>query len=269
MGHTRLGTIPKTRAWKELASFLAETSALTVTQSDSREDLVREIASRAVNATEAGFAKAVVDQGVREAAFLLTQIALASRHEDWQGQFQELGLTVDADATVFDFAASAQRQLDAVLSERKYRSDTAEMAQMALGEAIIRTVGPHAQNLFGTSLRDVVFGIREVSTKKGFAQLGQAFFSAFTYRFINFHLSRVSASQLGGSIPQVGELTKFNDALRLHCDQTAFIVRDFCGEWYSKTQFKEGITRDNTKRFVVTAVKKLREEIRRQGAADE
>jgi hypothetical protein len=43
-------------------------------------------------------------------------------------------------------------------------------------------------------------------------------------------------------------------------------VHDFCGEWYSKTEFREGIDLDNTSRFMAVALKKLQDELKRQRA---
>ena len=45
----------------------------------------------------------------------------------------------------------------------------------------------------------------------------------------------------------------------------ARIVRDFCGEWFSKTVYQEGIDLKNTSRFLAVAFKKLRSELDRQG----
>jgi hypothetical protein len=41
-------------------------------------------------------------------------------------------------------------------------------------------------------------------------------------------------------------------------------VRDFCGEWYSKTEYLQGINLENTSGFIAVAIKKLRAEIKQQ-----
>jgi hypothetical protein len=63
------------------------------------------------------------------------------------------------------------------------------------------------------------------------------------------------------------DVAEFNNALRAHCDQSARIVRDFCGEWYSKTEYEKGIDLENTSRFVAVALKKLRSELEQQKAS--
>jgi hypothetical protein len=70
---------------------------------------------------------------------------------------------------------------------------------------------------------------------------------------------------LGGSrLPDLADIAEFNEALRAHCDQSARIVHDFCGEWYSKTEFQHGIDPDNTSRFMAVAVKKIQAELETQ-----
>src|SRR5439155_20187418 len=104
-----------------------------------------------------------------------------------------------------------------------------------------------------------------LSTKVGFARLGQRFFGCFMMRFLNFYVSRITASQVGGErLQQLGDLTQFNDALRTHCQQSARIVHDFCGEWYSKTEFQQGIDLNNTSGFMAVALRKLQAELKRQ-----
>ena len=84
-------------------------------------------------------------------------------------------------------------------------------------------------------------------------------------RFLNFYLSRVTAGRVGGDrLRQVGELTRFNQSLDDHCHQSARIVRDFCGQWYSKTEFQQGISLENTSGFMAVALRKLRDELERQ-----
>src|SRR5207253_2503432 len=121
--------------------------------------------------------------------------------------------------------------------------------------------------LFGGSGTHVRVAIRSLSTKKGFGELGQRFFGRFVARFLNFYLSRVTAAGLGSPrLRDLGDVAEFNEALRTHCDQSARIVRDFCGEWYSKTAYTEGIDLGNASRFLAVAVKKLRSELAQQGS---
>jgi hypothetical protein len=121
--------------------------------------------------------------------------------------------------------------------------------------------------MFGGTSADVRSAVRSLSTKKGFGQLGQRFFGRLVARFLNFYLSRVTASRLGSPrLRHLGDVAEFDDALRRHCDQSARIVRDFCGDWYSKTQYEKRIDLDTSSRFLAIAVKKLRSELEQQGS---
>ena len=144
-------------------------------------------------------------------------------------------------------------------------SDISEIAQQAAGEALAKLAGPKAVTLFGAGSDELQDAVKELSAKAGFSRLGQRFFGGFMARFLNFYLSRITATQAAGPrLQQGGDVTKFNEALNTHCHQSARIVRDFCGEWYSKTEFQQGIDLSNTSGFMAVALRKLKDEFHRQ-----
>jgi hypothetical protein len=260
MGHTRLGRIPKTRKWSEIVALLGETGKLPT------EDLAT-ISRRVLDATKTGLKLAADDPGVRYAFFLLTQLALASRKDDWSSRLSTLGISLPADATVFDLTAEVQGAIDDHLLSHGPRTDIGEIAQQAIGEALAATAGGQTPSMFLGGAENLQDALRGFSTKAGFADLGQKFFGQLLSRYLNFFLSRATADAVGrGRIAQLGDLNSFNDALVRHCEQSAHIVRDFCGEWYSKTEFQEGIDLQNASRFVAVALEKLQAEMRQQGA---
>lgn len=263
MGHTRLGAIPTSRKWSAVVATVtgygggAEPPVLA--------DEVEEVAERTLEAAEAGLENAINDLGLRYTFYLLTQLALSAREGDWQDRLHDLGVQVADDTTLFDVTAQVQDSIDDYLASHGRPTDISEIAQQAAGEALTSLVGPRATTLFGDSGDVVKAAVRELATRTGFSHLGQVFFGRFMTRFLNFYLSRVTAAHTGSEkLAQVGEVTHFNDALQTHCEQSARIVHDFCGEWYSKTEFQQGIDFDNSSRFLAVAVKKLRAELRRQ-----
>ena len=77
----------------------------------------------------------------------------------------------------------------------------------------------------------------------------------------------MTAANLGTPrLKDLGDVGEFNQALQLHCEQSARIVRAFCGEWYSKTEYQTGIDLENTSRFMAVALRKLRSELEQQKA---
>ena len=76
--------------------------------------------------------KSVDDPGVRYTFYLLTQIALASRKDNWQAALAAHGLRVANTHTVFDFTAEVQDAIDRhVRQSPSGATDITEMAQQA------------------------------------------------------------------------------------------------------------------------------------------
>lgn len=267
MGHQRLGDIPKTRRWNavvEKATGGGNASAGAVNLSVD----VPLIAAETLAAADAGLNLAVNDQGLKFTFYLLTQIVLSAREQDWQAGLSEIGIRLSADSSVFDLTSEVQRTIDEYVRRHGRATTISEMAQQSAGEAIASLANNEAVTLFGNGREELQEAVRQLSTKAGFAKLGQKFFGCLMARFLNFYISRVAASQVGGSrIPDMANLTEFNEALRTHCQQSAKIVHDFCGEWYSKTEFQKGIDLDNTSGFMAIAVRKLQAELRKQREA--
>jgi hypothetical protein len=235
----------------------------------SPETDIATITARTLDAAQKALDQSVDDPGVRYTFYLLTQIALASRKDNWEAALAAHGLRVANAHTVFDFTAEVQDAIDRYVHQSpRGATDLSEMAQQAAGEALLSLSTAQSRGLFGESSEDVREIIRPLSTKKGFGELGQRFFGRFVGRFLNFYLSRITAAQIGAKrIQDVGDFARFEDSLRLHCDQSARIVRDFCGAWYSKTEYERGINLENTSGFLAVAMQKLRAELGQQKAA--
>ena len=264
MGHQRLGDIATSRKWRAVVAAVAEEGMETGASSLSSQS-VSEIAKLTLSASEAGLDRAIHDPGLRYAFYLLTQIVLAARESNWNERVGGEGIYLQDDSSLFDFTAEVQAAIDGYLASHGPPSDISEMAQQAAGQAIAELAGPDAHTLFGSGAIELQNALRKLSTKAGFARLGQHFFGSFMNRFLNFYLSRVTAGQVGRArFSQVGELSHFNDTLEHHCNQSARIIHDFCGEWYSKTEFQHGIDLENTSRFMAVALKKLQSELEKQ-----
>jgi hypothetical protein len=261
IGHQRLGDIPKSKKWSAVvASVTGEDTATGGPNSLSQA--IPEIADLTLDAAETGLQRAIDDPGLRFTFYLLTQIVLAARESDWQRRLAGLGIHLSDESSIFDLTADVQDAVDQYSASYGVATDVSEMAQQAAGQAIAELAGPDAKTLFGSGAAELQEALRKLSTKAGFARLGQHFFGRFMSRFLNFYLSRVTAGQVGGRrLGDVRELSHFNEALEHHCNQSAQIVHDFCGEWYSKTEFQHGIDLENTSKFMAVALKKLQAEI--------
>ena len=266
MGHTRLGAIPKLRKWNEVVEQVTG-SRLTGSITSAAVNMGA-VAAQTLDAAQRALDRATDDPGVRYTFYLLTQMALAARNPDWEAALGKYGIRLSNDSTVFDFSAEVQDAIDRYISKSPSgATDLSEIAQQSAGEAITSLAGMRTDNLFDGGSADVQDAMRSLSTKKGFGELGQRFFGRFIARFFNFYLSRVTAANLGKPrLQDLGDVAQFNHALRSHCDQSARIVRDFCGAWYSKTEYEKGIDFENTSRFLAVAMHKLRSELEQQRA---
>jgi hypothetical protein len=265
MGHTRLGELPKSRKWKAVVAAMAQLDLENASASEKLSEHIEIIAQKTLDAAQAGLDKAIEDTGLQYTFYLLTQLVLAAREDNWEERLAQVGINLSSDDSLFDLTAEIQNSIDDYISDYGHPSDISEMAQQAAGEAVSVLASPKSHTLFGSGSEQLRAAIRELSTKNGFADLGQKFFGKFMSHFLNFYLSRVTAAQVGGSrLRHIGDLSEFNNALQTHCEQMARIVHNFCGEWYSKTEFVEGIDPENTSRFLAVALKKLRAEMKQQ-----
>ena len=260
MGHQRLGSIPKTRKWQAVVDQVVSGAGLAV-------DDIDRIAARTLDAASPALEKAARDAGLRHTFYLLTQIAVASRQPDWQERLSNAGIELSPGASLFDLTAGLHSAVEKQVARRGLPTDIGEMAQQAAGEALASLAGDSAVTLFGSGGEHLQAAVRQLSTKAGFARLGQRFFGRFLTRFLNFYLSRVTAAKVGSPrLADVSAVTEFNGALGTHCEQSARIVRDFCGQWYSRTEYMEGITPEKASRFMASALRKLSRELAQQRA---
>lgn len=262
MGHTRLGEIPKTREWQEVIAAIAQGSSAE--GAPRMGAAISAISAKTLQAAQGGIARAKEDPGLSFTFFLLTQLALASRTNDWSSALRDLGLAITPTSSLFDLNLQIQNRIDDYLASVQHSSDISEMAQRAAGEALTSLAHERAETLFGNSGEELRAAIRALSTKSGFAELGHTFFARFTSHFLNFYLSRIAASQVGRGLERITDVSELNSELGTHCYETARIVRDFCGQWYSKTEFVRGIDLTNTSGFVAVAIGKLEAELMRQ-----
>jgi hypothetical protein len=288
MGHIRLGSIPKSKAWSQVVSTLTKSAQkLTEREGDYAPDFawsggwaeakgvapggassgsnLAAIAAETLVASERALNRATDDAGFRYTFFLLTRVAQASRSPDWQQLLRSHGLELRPDSTVFDLTTEFQEAVDRYVSTTGRSTDIAEIAQKAAGEALLERIGERAETLFGNSGEELRNAIRGVSTKAGFGDLSRSFFASFLSRHLNFYLSRITAAELGAGVMNgLKDITEFNRALKQHCYESAAIVHDFLGEWYSKAEYHGGVTQQTAAGAAAVALQKLQAEIRSQ-----
>ncbi len=117
---------------------------------------------------------------------------------------------------------------------------TAELASLAMRRALTETAGQQGASLFGTTLSDLQAALRTYSTRERFADLAQRFFGDFLARTMRSYVDREIPNLVGVSagLRTVGDSREAVEAIDRHVRETAFLMRDFAGGWYSKRQWE-------------------------------
>ena len=260
MGHIRLGNLPKTRNWKQVISLLDETSDPAL------------IAEATLKAASSILKKAPNDLGIAHCFWLLTQLPFEARSPDFFAQAKKLGLKLSSDPSLLELTSAFTEAVDDHLRKNGRRTDLSEIAQLAASESLTACCAEKTRSLFGTNPDDLRRAIEDLSNPKKFSYLSKRFFGAFTQRYLSYFLSKELSNHVGANatLSNLREHTEFNDALKTYCQQSAKIVEEFSGAWFSKTKFFEGtITPEKAKGFLYVAFKKIVSELKREGPKDE
>lgn len=140
------------------------------------------------------------------------------------------------------------------------------MAQNAVVESLTAIAGRETADLFGSghdpaATRAALSGL---ATMKQFGILARDFFARLTRRCLDYFLSRELPNHVGlnARFRSHAEFLAFEDALDRHCRETALIVRDFAGEWFSKSTYQGGIDPPKAGGFAHVALDKVLSELR-------
>lgn len=257
MGHQHLMNIPKSKEWRQVVALIGGGA------------LLEDIAAATSRAVERSMIEAADDRTVRQAFFLLTQLPLAARSDDFVAELRRLGLAVGDQPTLIEIGSAMMDAIDRFTSRVGQRTDYGEIAQLSAVESVQAVAGRELPDLFAVDherLRDI---FASLGTVKQFAVLARDYFARLTRRHLNFYLHRELSNHVGAGrrFSSMAEHQEFEIALDLHCREASRIIKEYAGEWFSKHVFEGGIDRDKAGRFVHVAAGKIREELRRRGPA--
>jgi hypothetical protein len=251
MGHARHRTLPDTVPWRDVVAHLADGAS------------VAEVAASTTRAAVRGLDQACGDIGMRHTVYLLSQVALAARADDFAGALRTAGIRVAVSPGVFELTQAFGDAVEDHVRAAHKPSDLGEMARLAAIEAINTQLADRSRSLFDVTPAEVQTSARELSTPAGFRTLYHEFFARFAGRFLAYHLSRELAFHVGGNgrFPNPDAHTAFLGDLDHHCRQAALTVRTYAEDWYSKHNFLGGITPAKANRFADHCLTKLRDEL--------
>lgn len=252
MGHQLLGTLPRTRAWREVVHLI-----------EHRAD-VDEVAAAVSHAAEQSMIDASQDPTVQHAFYLIAKIPLTARASDFRAALATIGIAVPTEPMLADIVSGMIEATDACVREARKKTDYGEIAQISAAEALYAVIGRETRDLFGVTPDITKTTIGEFATVKQFTVLARDFFARLTRHHINYFLSREISRHVGPDrrFLSVREHRLFEDALDLHCREATRVIREYSGEWLSKHNFEGGVDLGKAGRFVNYAAEKIRAELR-------
>ncbi|VBB41694.1 conserved hypothetical protein [uncultured Desulfatiglans sp.] len=259
MGHVRLGNLPRTRKWQQVVALI-EGGAGTA-----------QIANATITAAEQNLKQAAEDKGLIETIWLLSQLPLAARGDDFGNALQSVGLDVSDSPSLMEVVGAFSDAIDKKLTNNGGRTDLGEMAQMAASETMTQIIGSRTQSLFGTTSDDVKDAFSKLATNRQFSIFARDFFARLTNKCLDYFVSKAVSHHVGEgrrfrTLAQQGEFSK---ALGTHSREASKIIEEFSGGWFSKTNWeKKGISRNDAAGFTHVAMKKIVAELKEGAQSD-
>lgn len=255
MGHSRLGSLPRTRKWKEVVGLIAIGAG------------AEQIANAVIRAAERGLMAAAHHSGLVEAFWALTQLTAAAREPQFAESLRRRGFDVPDSPSLPSVLAAVSERIDQSMPNTRGRTDLGEIAQCAAVETINEIVTARTQSLFGAGHEDVRTAFRDLGTKKNFGELARRFFGQATAKVLDAYVSREGANHVGNGqrFANLADKAEFDKALRTHSHEASAIVERFAGDWLSKRSWQNGpagIDHNDAGAFAHVAMRKMVDELK-------
>jgi len=233
---------------------------------------VAAIAKASAEAAESSLERAKTDTSVGHAFWLLTQLPLAARSDDFAASLTSLGVNVRGRApSLLELASSVAVALETEALSNKTRTDLGAMARQAAVESVFSLVGQDLPKLFEPSGSEVRSALARFGRSDQFSILAREFFSRLTRRSLEYFLSRELSNHVGSrrQFATPREHSDFSSALDLHCRQASRIIDEFASDWFGKRlRDQVPVSRADASAFARIAFKKMRSELKQRRAAD-
>jgi hypothetical protein len=254
MGHVRLGTLPKTRAWKDVINLISDGADVAA------------VADATMRAADKAFEKIQGDKGFAQVVELLTQLAIASKQEVPAQYLDTLGIQLSDNSSIMNVAVELNRAIDQRMLETGRRSDFGELAQNALVGAVVEHLQQRFGPMFAPTSVEIHQAMGDLGKKSQFGQLARTFFGKLTFSATDYFLSMHLGAQIGEDkrFATTNQVAQFQKALNVHCSEAAEIVERFSADWFSKNYFKgDGkISQKKSEGFGWYAMQKMRDEMK-------
>lgn len=254
MGHTRLGLLPKTRAWKEVIGLI-------VAGAD-----VSQIANATITATANAFSFVMKDVGYTEAVWLMTQMAIAAKKPNISQHLADIGIHLPTDPSLVDVTTAISEALDRCIDRNTKRSDLGILANRAIVGAVNDILSPKLHSLFSSDPDTMRAALSDLGKPREFGEFSRRFFARLTNESLQYFLSKVTNTLLGEGMrfATMNQKALFDSALMTHTQEASLIVEKFSADWFSKHHFEENgvISRKSSDGFAGYALKKMKSELK-------
>jgi hypothetical protein len=255
MGHLRLGRLPKTLQWQNVVGLLIYAA-----------DDVQAVARATSVAANSRLQQLGSDPVLAECFWLLTRLAAASRETDFVGALARIGVSGPASDSALGFVSQVTHQMRDVVAGSPESGPFGEIASLAFRRALMETVAQHGRSLFGSSVDDIQHALRSHSTADQFGDLAWRFFGDYLARTLKFFVEKELSNSVhaGAQLNTIDDSIRFSEELDVFTRQSARIMEDFAGDWFSKHNWEARgeISSEEAQAFVAVALRKLRAELR-------
>jgi hypothetical protein len=259
MGHIRLGTLPRSKKWREVVELLDSGGSVDA------------IAEAAAKASERDLAQASKDPRFQFVASLLVRLPMLARAPGFEAALADLGVGENGLTSVSGLLAGLDLAIDRQSFASGLSSDAGIVAKSALLETLSVQLRDRLPSLFEPTPQEIRAALGSFASGNRFAILARDFFARLTYRSLDYYLSRELANHTGADarFADDAERLAFQQALAQHSFEASRIVEVFAGGWYGKTVWQRGVLDQAAiDRFTQYAFQKMRSELgRRRDAA--
>jgi hypothetical protein len=252
MGHIRLGRLPKSRSWSQVVDLLAV-----------REKDIGKIAQKIIIAAGEHLTSLNNEPSLYMNYWLLTKLAWLSQYPNYFESLKEIGIDTGDDESAICFISKVGEFSRKAVRRKGGASLFGELADQSMREVLGKILFQKSETLFGQHRGDIQEAFRALASQKQFSRLSRMFFSSFLNRYIQFFVSKEISNHVGErkGFESIKDVKDFDDALQHYCFQSARIIEDFAGGWYSKRNWQGDISERDARGFVHVALKKIKDEL--------
>lgn len=255
MGHIRLGTLPRSKKWREVVGLIDSKASIDA------------IAEAAAKASELDLSRATKDPRFQFISSLLVRLPLLARAPGFEDTLADLGIGENALSSVTGLLAGLELAIDQQSFRTGASSDAGELAKTALLESLSVQLRDRLPSLFEPTSQEIRAALGSFASGNRFADLARDFFARLTYRSLDYYLSRELANHTGQDkrFADDAQRVAFQQALAQYTFEASRIVQEFSGGWYGKAVWqKQSLDQAAIDRFTQYAFKKMRSELGRR-----